>query len=260
MPDAVSILDTCILSIDHSPALAMTTYPLAQHSWEDHEVITVSSMTDQLIGTFPMSFVRHAGLNPWEYILYVVGRLVECEQGGTLYTQDGTVIHRADVIEPGDYRFLPHGEFTVHYIDPGIVTQSPGDLSSVGGTVSWTNGPEYFRRNLAPNPNGSQSTRSNSKRSTVQQVYWRRGTTAADTAVGLPGRSHCPRFCLLGDRHTLRRMYSLPHNTPKQARCESIQHSRFDRKALMPTDISKYPFHQVSSQSLQRLCRCSTAR
>ena len=106
-----------------------------------------------------------------------------------------------------------------------------------------TKGPEYFRRNLAPDPNGSQSTRSNSKRSTVQQVCLRRGTNAADTAVGLPGSSHCSRFRLFGLRRTLRRMYSLPHNSSKQARCEFNQHFRFDRKSLMPTDISKHPFH-----------------
>ena len=38
------------------------------------------------------------------------------------------------------------------------------------GEPTFTRGPEYFRRLHAPNPEGSLSTRSDSKRSTVNQV------------------------------------------------------------------------------------------
>jgi hypothetical protein len=47
--------------------------------------------------------------------------------------------------------------------------------------VQWSRGPEYFRRSQAPKPEGSFSTRSDSKRSSVNQVSQLLSSSAAVT-------------------------------------------------------------------------------
>lgn len=44
------------------------------------------------------------------------------------------------------------------------------DRSDSAESTVWSRGPEYFRTTVPPNSEGSLSTRSNSKRSSVHQV------------------------------------------------------------------------------------------
>jgi hypothetical protein len=88
----------------------MTSYPLAQHSWDDQDVITISSRDSQLIGTFPLEFLIRSGVSIWEYIYDVVRQLLDNGEGGCLYKPDGSVVANAETLEPGDYCFVPHGE------------------------------------------------------------------------------------------------------------------------------------------------------
>jgi hypothetical protein len=144
----------------------MTSYPLAQHSWDDQDVITISSRDSQLIGTFPLEFLIRSGVSIWEYIYDVVRQLLENEEGGCLYKPDESVVTNGDPPEPGDYCFVPYSECSQQLPMPAHVMTTEGGQA----IVTFARGPEYFRRNCPPNPNGSQSTRSNSKRSTAQQV------------------------------------------------------------------------------------------
>jgi len=88
----------------------MTSYPLAKHSWDDQDVITISSRDSQLIGTLPLEFLIRSGVSIWEYIYDVVRQLLDDEEGGCLYKPDGSVVTNAETFEPGDYCFVPHGE------------------------------------------------------------------------------------------------------------------------------------------------------
>jgi hypothetical protein len=90
-------------------------YPLAQHSWDDRDVITVSSLEDQLISTFPLDFIRRGGLNTWEYILDVVGQLVEGNERGMITAQDGSSVEPTEVPQAGDYIYVPAGKFPDHF-------------------------------------------------------------------------------------------------------------------------------------------------
>ena len=144
----------------------MTSYPLAQYSWDDQEVITVSSENDSLIGTFPLQFLRQGGIevDTWEYILDVISQLVDGDTRGSFRTVDGEIVSADGRPHPGDYYYVNQSQCSCCQI-------SYADDRSDGQTdVTFARGPEYFRRNIPPNPNGSQSTRSNSKRSTAQQV------------------------------------------------------------------------------------------
>jgi len=88
----------------------MTSYPLAQHSWDDQDVITISSRDSQLIGTFPLEFLIRSGVSIWDYIFDVVCQLLDNGEGGCLYKPDGSSLTNMDPAEPGDYCFVPYSE------------------------------------------------------------------------------------------------------------------------------------------------------
>ncbi|OXC62500.1 hypothetical protein C358_02103, partial [Cryptococcus neoformans MW-RSA852] len=132
----------------------MKTYDLAQYSysWNDPEVITISSYDNQLIGTFPLSFIKRGGLNIWAFVSDIVHQLVGTAGGGVIMANDGNPVILQEAPYAGHFVFVPHT------------------------SISFARGPEFFRKNIAANPDGSQSTRSDSKRSTPRQVRknWRR--------------------------------------------------------------------------------------
>ena len=84
----------------------MTSYPLARHSWDDQDVITISSRVSQLIGTFPLEFLIRSGVSIWDYIFDVVRLLLDNGEGGCLYKPDGSPLNNTDPAEPGDYCFV----------------------------------------------------------------------------------------------------------------------------------------------------------
>ncbi|OWZ61946.1 hypothetical protein C366_00872 [Cryptococcus neoformans Tu401-1] len=137
----------------------MTTYALAQHFWRDSEVITISSYDNQLIGTFPLNFIKRGGLNTWAFVSDIVHQLVDIVGGGFIRAKNGNPVLLQEAPYAGDFVFVPHNE---------------------RASISFARGPEFFRKNIAPNPDGSQSTRSNSKRSTAQQAEFRVALIARD--------------------------------------------------------------------------------
>ncbi|OCF70811.1 hypothetical protein I204_08538 [Kwoniella mangroviensis CBS 8886] len=126
----------------------MTTYPLAQYTWDDPEVLTISSLEGQLIGTFPLDFLRRGGVNNWGYVLDIVCQLLCDGEGGTILGRNDDPVNPSVAPYAGDFHFKPHNG------------QSH---------VTYSRGPEYSRKNLPSNPDGSHSTYSNSKRSSVNQ-------------------------------------------------------------------------------------------
>lgn len=88
----------------------MTTYPLAQYSWDDENVITISSRDSQLIGTFPLDFLRRSGVSCWEYVLDITGQLLDDVEGGRIYKSDGTAVLSEDPLKLGDYIYGSEGE------------------------------------------------------------------------------------------------------------------------------------------------------
>lgn len=89
----------------------MTSYPLAQHSWNDPDVITVASKDDQLIATFPMEFFQRSGVPVWEYMYDVIAQLLDGPGKGQLYKADGTAVTTADEVDPGEYCFVLDSAF-----------------------------------------------------------------------------------------------------------------------------------------------------
>ncbi|OXC59319.1 hypothetical protein C358_05245 [Cryptococcus neoformans MW-RSA852] len=71
---------------------------------------------------------------------------------------------------------MPHSE-QYHATDKPLEELTVTDERA---SISFARGPEFFRKNIAPNPDGSQSTRSNSKRSTAQQTAFRVALIARD--------------------------------------------------------------------------------
>lgn len=144
----------------------MTTYALAQHFWRDSEVITISSYDYQLIGTFPLNFIKRGGLNTWAFVSDIVHQLVDIVGGGFIRAKNGNPVLLQEAPYAGDFVFVPHSE-QYHATDKPLEELTIADERA---SISFARGPEFFRKNIAPNPDGSQSTRSNSKRSTAQQV------------------------------------------------------------------------------------------
>ncbi|UOH83241.1 hypothetical protein LQV05_005960 [Cryptococcus neoformans] len=154
----------------------MTTYALAQYYWNDSEVITISSYDNQIIGTFPLSFIKRGGLNTWAFVSDIVHQLVDIAGGGAIRASDGNPVVLQEAPYAGDFVFMPHSE-QYHATDKPLEELTVTDERA---SISFARGPEFFRKNIAPNPDGSQSTRSNSKRSTAQQTAFRVALIARD--------------------------------------------------------------------------------
>jgi hypothetical protein len=117
----------------------MTTYPLAQHSWADEGVITVSSREGQIIGTFPLSFVQRGGINAYGYVLEVVHQLVELEDRGCIRADDGTSVSLEDEPVPGDFFLEPHSASRICFLESlptGLQVVNPSYHSLAGLNIS----------------------------------------------------------------------------------------------------------------------------
>nr|KIR84229.1 hypothetical protein I308_05644 [Cryptococcus tetragattii IND107] len=133
-------------------------YVLAQYSWEDPEVITISSYDDQLIGTFPLTFIKRGGLNTWAFVSDIVHQLVDVAGGGVITTGNGEVVLQ-EAPYAGKFVFVPRNE---------------------RASITFARGPESSRKGVAANTT-SQSTFSNSKRSSIRQNEFRTSLIARDS-------------------------------------------------------------------------------
>lgn len=139
-------------------------YVLAQYSWEDPEVITISSYDDQLIGTFPLTFIKRGGLNTWAFVSDIVHQLVDVAGGGVITTGDGEVVLQ-EAPYAGKFVFVPRSE-QYHATDKPLRELTAADERA---SITFARGPESSRKGVAANTT-SQSTFSNSKRSSIRQV------------------------------------------------------------------------------------------
>nr|ODO04312.1 hypothetical protein L204_00670 [Cryptococcus depauperatus CBS 7855] len=136
-------------------------YPLAVHFWGSPEIVAVHSDHGTRIAVFPLEFIRKGGDNTWSYVLYVVRQLIVLEPGQScqLQNEDGIELDLNEAPQAGSFRFHVEG--------------SQSD-------VTFSHGPEYFSRFKAPNPLGSISTRSDSRRSSINQSNFREAIIARD--------------------------------------------------------------------------------
>jgi hypothetical protein len=77
------------LSFPHGSAVSLTSviwhefgayqYPLSVNSWSSgrSSIVVLSHHTGQIIGSFPIDFVRQSGNDSWQYILWDLAQLVE---------------------------------------------------------------------------------------------------------------------------------------------------------------------------------------
>jgi hypothetical protein len=151
--------------------MAPTQYPLSVNSWRSgrSSVVVLSHNNGQVIGSFPLDFVKASGNDSWQYILWALAQLVETTSVGTveLKSEDGLVIDTRSGVHGGTFYYHCGGE------SEALPLQMSGaivDRSDSAESAVWSRGPEYFRTTVPPNSEGSLSTRSNSKRSSVHQV------------------------------------------------------------------------------------------
>lgn len=225
----------------------MTTYSLAQFSWDDDKVITISSPDDQLIATLPLEFLRRGNVNNWAYIFDVVSQLLQEVDGWQFYHRNGASVLLTSAPAAGDY-----------------VLARPITLNPEAGTaaarqqdharIQFASGPEYFRRNVAPNPVGSQSTRSDSKRSTIQQVRRHDTDRPADRlAVRIPRSAYRERLRMPGHGCIIRGMHCMSHSASKSARCQWQWNSAPSQSSLLTLPgISEPSCHPLPSTLVQR--------
>ena len=83
----------------------MVSYALAAHSWPSHDVVTILSRDDQLIGTFPCRFLAEGGVNSWQFINSIVNQLVRDADEGVIRGCDGAIVLRSEAPSPGPYVF-----------------------------------------------------------------------------------------------------------------------------------------------------------
>ena len=160
-----------------SSTMSVTAYELSVDSWATTDRIVIRSPSRQVIGLFPVPFLRTGGDNSWEYVSRVLRELIDLPEleAHIIVDRDGLRMREGASPLPGEYTLVPAGrcglrrgyEYTTH--------------RDTDADIRFTRGPEYFRRGQAPHPEGSTSTRSDSKRSSVNQVRaWRRENNETD--------------------------------------------------------------------------------
>ncbi|WVO21738.1 uncharacterized protein IAS62_003050 [Cryptococcus decagattii] len=143
----------------------MKTYPLALDLWDAGSSVVIRSTNGTRIASFPLDFISRGGDNTWSYVLYVIDQLIISESGRGRIIKD----KHGRVLDPNESPSA--GEFVFSLEDPQLAETD----------VSFSPGPEYFSSIKAPNPEGSVSTRSNSKRSSVDQSRFRISVIARDS-------------------------------------------------------------------------------
>jgi hypothetical protein len=81
-------------------------YPLAVDHWRETDIICIRSQIGTTIASFPLEFVRRGGDDTWQYVLCVVGQLVDHppEQLGVIKSEDGTPVNLAEAPCVGSFR------------------------------------------------------------------------------------------------------------------------------------------------------------
>lgn len=89
-------------------------YPLAVHSWKTslEPVIIRCSYSGDIIGSFPLDFVRSSGVDSWEFIFSVIQRLVVVEEGYSSIIRDShdIVVDPIDRVRSGVFTFEQVGQ------------------------------------------------------------------------------------------------------------------------------------------------------
>ena len=141
----------------------MKRYQLASDFWDGPSlVIREPNGREDRIATFPIRFLRTCGDNTWSYICRVIVELISVEDVSQLDILDdkGTSVDRS--MEPAEGVYFLSKSFWV-LLHRKLIPDTDSQ-------VVFTSGPEYYSAIKAPNPEGSYSTRSDSKRSSVNQV------------------------------------------------------------------------------------------
>ena len=157
--------------------MAPVIYPLSVDSWRSvsPSEIIIRSSSRKVIASFPLAFLRRGGDDTWNYIFRILEQVVECKEGEH-WTITREEYHEDSVVDlgqppiAGSYIFRDSGELGQAGNFSMIYRLAPLTVVDIKKDMLFTRGPEYFRKSQAPNPEGSVSTRSDSKRSTTNQV------------------------------------------------------------------------------------------
>lgn len=99
--------------------MAPTQYPLSVNSWRSgrSSVVVRSQHTSEVIGSFPLDFVRNSGNDSWQYIIWALAQLVESTSVGPveLKSEDGHVINTRSEVHGGTFYYHCNREFKLHH-------------------------------------------------------------------------------------------------------------------------------------------------
>ena len=90
------------------------TYPLTVNSWRAGRdaVVVFCRISHQLIGSFPLEFVRQSGVDSWQYVLDAIDIMVEPSPGhtSTLWTVAGVMLDLTQTVDCGEFFFEQLGD------------------------------------------------------------------------------------------------------------------------------------------------------
>ena len=145
-------------------------YGLVHHYWRESPTVDVSLADTEVHVRIPIRFLEKSGNNTWAFVLRLLKYMVVEVGTLSLSPQAGQVcspLRLTDAPEAGTYQFSPTCSSSVPVSQDSLFDlhlTAPGDCLTLG------RGPESKQPYRAPKPSGSDSTMSNSKRSSSQQV------------------------------------------------------------------------------------------
>lgn len=80
-------------------------------------MVVRSQHTSEVIGSFPLDFVRNSGNDSWQYIIWALAQLVESTSVGPveLKSEDGHVINTRSEVHGGTFYYHCNREFKLHH-------------------------------------------------------------------------------------------------------------------------------------------------
>lgn len=86
-------------------------YLTAAQLWRRTPCVNVLSVLDTSIAIFPLDFLSTCGDNTWDYILFVISRLVNPDplHPGLIVNDQGDPVDLESIPVSGDYRYLETG-------------------------------------------------------------------------------------------------------------------------------------------------------
>ena len=148
-------------------------YPLSTSFWPRSHKIIILDVQQQPIAAIPIDFLSSSGVQSWTFVLKVIADCVE--ESGTLHDEAGQPIEPAVLSGPesvtgGTYHFRRKGTSGPNLTSLRLCLTLASCADDPDLPCTYRRGPEMKHRARPPRAGGSDSTMSNSRRSSNNQV------------------------------------------------------------------------------------------